>query len=135
MVRIGVEYQGDLRCRVKHAPSEQSFQTDAPIDNHGKGERISPTDLCAAALGSCMATIIGIQLKSKETDLSGMKVDIEKEMSNDLPRRIASLRTVITVPVEMTEAEKAILEDAAKTCPVYHSLHPDIDKSISINWA
>ena len=89
MVEINIEYSGDLRCRSTHGPSGCELITDAPVDNHGKGESFSPTDLVATALGSCVATIMGIYAQRNDFDLVGVKIHVEKHMSQDAP--VASL--------------------------------------------
>lgn len=134
MVKMTVNYQGSLRCEVTHGPSGQTFLTDAPVDNNGKGESASPTDLCAAALGSCMATIIGMQAESLGLDLYGMRIEVQKEMSTDSPRRIIQLSTEIWLPLELDAKQKRMVEQAAKTCPVHHSLSSEIDKPILFHW-
>jgi Predicted redox protein, regulator of disulfide bond formation len=95
MVKIDLRYAGGLRCAATHGPSGQTLQTDAPVDNHGRGESFSPTDLVATALGACMATIMGIAAERHEIDLRGMQIEVLKGMSADLPRRIAQLTTTI----------------------------------------
>lgn len=129
-----VKYEGSLRCTVTHEPSGGSFQTDAPLDNNGKGEAASPTDLCAAALGSCMATIIGMQMEKLGHDLTGMRVEVQKEMSNYKPRRIIRLSTEIWLPAKLDAKEKRTIELAAKGCPVHHSLNSEIDKPLHFHW-
>ncbi|MEN8734805.1 MAG: OsmC family protein, partial [Lentimonas sp.] len=95
MVTITIDYEGQLRSTLQHGPSGSKLQTDAPVDNNGKGESFSPTDLCASALGSCIATIVGMQMEALGVDLKDMRIEVRKEMSKDLPRRIASLETEI----------------------------------------
>jgi putative redox protein len=134
MVRITTAYEGGLRCRATHGPSGTTLVTDAPVDNHGKGESFSPTDLVATALGACMMTIMGIVAERHAIDLSGMKVETTKEMTSAPPRRIASLRTTITVPLPADHPQRQLLEQAALACPVHKSLHPDIDAPIDFVW-
>lgn len=134
MVKISIRYEGGLRCEAMHGSSGQKLFTDAPVDNHGKGESFSPTDLVATALGSCMATIMGIAADRHEIDLTGMRIEVTKEMSTDAPRRIARLATVIDVPVAMDHANRELLERAALTCPVHQSLHPDVEKPLEFRW-
>lgn len=134
MIEITVNYEGDLRCRATHTPSGNQLVTDAPVDNHGKGESFSPTDLVATALATCMATVIGIIGKRKEIDLTGMKVRVEKHMSQDAPRRIVRLPVAITLPLPPDHPERALLESAARGCPVHQSVHPEIDKPIEWHW-
>lgn len=126
MVAIDVVYEGRLHCRVTHGPSGQSFTTDAPTDHDGEGAACSPTDLVAAALGSCVATVMGILARRKQMDLTGARVHVVKEMTAEPARRIASLVTTVTLPARLTAEERTWLERAALTCPVHRSLHPDI---------
>ena len=133
-VRIDSVYQGDLRVAATHAPSRVTVVTDAPVDNHGKGESFSPTDLVATALINCMATIMGIKARSLGIPLEGMTLSVEKIMTAEPPRRIASLPVTITLPVKLTDEQKRSLIAAAEACPVAKSLHPDIAKNITWNW-
>jgi putative redox protein len=135
MVGITSTYEGGLRCRAVHGPSGTAILTDAPVDNHGKGESFSPTDLVAAALGACMMTIMGIVAERHGLDLSGMKAETVKQMTAEPPRRIAGLRTKLTIPLPADHPQRQALENAAHTCPVHKSLHPDIDAAIEIVWA
>jgi uncharacterized OsmC-like protein len=135
MVKISIRYEGGLRCEAVHGPSGQKLFTDAPVDNHGKGESFSPTDLVATALGSCMATIMGIVAERHQLDLADMKIEVTKEMSKDTPRRIARLATVIDVPLPADHPDREILERAALTCPVHQSLHPEIEKPLEFRWS
>jgi len=107
-------------------PSGQKISTDAPIDNQGRGESFSPTDLVATALGSCMATVMAIAANQRKIDLGGLKMSVKKEMSGDLPRRISRLEIEIFMPLSETHPDAKVLESAAMTCPVYNSIHPDI---------
>ena len=134
MVQMTVKYEGSLRCKVTHEQSGGSFQTDAPLDNNGKGEAASPTDLCAAALGTCMATIIGMQMEKEGCDLAGMRIEVTKEMSKYKPRRIIRLASEIWLPATFDEKQKRKIELAAKGCPVHHSLSSEIDKPIIFHW-
>lgn len=134
MVDIAVRYTGELRCEAVHGPSGATLTTDAPVDNHGRGEAFSPTDLVAAALPACMLTIMGIVAERHDLDLVGMTARTEKVMSQDAPRRIASLRTTIEVPLAADHPKRGMLENAAHTCPVHKSLHPEIDASIEFVW-
>jgi putative redox protein len=134
-VRIDSIYKGDLRVAGTHGPSKVGIITDAPVDNHGKGESFSPTDLVATALTHCMATIMGIKAKSLGLPLEGMTLSVEKIMSADAPRRIVKLPVTITVPVATTDEQKRSLIAAAEMCPVSKSLNPEIEKPIVWNWA
>lgn len=134
MIEITTEYQGQLHCHNTHGPSGNICETDAPVDNNGRGETFSPTDLVATALGSCMATIMGIVAARKEIDLTGMKITVAKHMSTELPRRIAKLDVRIEVPLAGTHPDRKLLENAALTCPVHQSLHPEIEVPIGWGW-
>ena len=130
MVRIDVTYQGGLRCEASHEPSGQTLITDAPVDNHGKGESFSPTDLVATALGTCIPTIMGIVAEREKIDLTSLRITVQKEMSAEPPRRIARLTTRIVMPKGLTELQKAKLEKAAHTCPVHQTLQGKVDMPI-----
>ena len=134
MIEITVRYEGELRCTARHGPSGTTLLTDAPIDNHGKGESFSPTDLLAAALPACMMTIMGIVADRHGLDLSGMTAETEKVMTAEPPRRIASLRTRLVIPLPADHPQRQLLEQAALACPVHKSLHPDVDAAIEFVW-
>ena len=130
-----VVYDGNLRTFGTHKASGTMIETDAPVDNQGKGERFSPSDLVATALGSCMMTIMGIKARDMELDLKGMKIEVQKMMKPD-PRRISGINLTFSFPdgLQLTEKQQRILENAAHTCPVIYSIHPDIDVQIAFNW-
>lgn len=132
MVTIDISYQGGLRCSATHQPSGNVIQTDAPVDNNGRGEAFSPTDLVATALGCCMATIMGIVADRKGISLEGMDIRVRKHMSTDTPRRISRLEVDLKMPLPEDHPERKLLEGAALGCPVHHSLHPDI--GVVMNW-
>ena len=134
MVPISVSYEGGLRCRATHGPSKNEFITDAPADNHGRGESFSPTDLVATALATCMSTVIGIKAQQKSLNVTGMKVSVEKHMSEDAPRRIVRLPIIIEIPLPPDHPERKLLEATALGCPVHHSVHPDIEKPVTFVW-
>ncbi len=134
MVTIRIDYKGKLRCEAVHGPSGRRVETDAPVDNHGRGESFSPTDLATTALGSCMATIMGIVARQRGLDLGGMRMQVVKEMSATPPRRIARITTEFHIPGEFPEADRKALEQAALTCPVYQSLHPELEKPVTFHW-
>lgn len=134
MIKITTLYEGDLHCSNTHTPSGSTFGTDAPVDNNGRGETFSPTDLVATALGSCMATIMGIVARRKHLALEGMRVSVEKHMSAEQPRRIAKLDVTIEVPLPADHPERKLLESAALSCPVHQSIHPDIEVPIRWVW-
>lgn len=133
MVQIDAHYIGDLRCEAEHVPSGVTLTTDAPEDNHGEGRSFSPTDLVATALGTCIATILGIQAEKHDFDLDGVEISVEKEMASS-PRRIDALRTDVKMPVALAPRTRERLERAARHCPVDESIHPDIDAPIAFHW-
>ena len=135
MVEIKIDYQGKLRCQSCHVPSGNTLETDAPVDNHGLGESFSPTDLVATALGSCMATVMGIVAERKEIDLTGLHVVVHKEMSADTPRRISRLPVEIQMPLLEGHPAAELLKNTALSCPVHQSLHPDLKVEIDWKWA
>lgn len=132
MVEIKLTYEGDLHCSATHLPSGNMLVTDAPLDNNGRGQAFSPTDLVATALGSCMATVIGIVAKRKELPVEGMIVHVRKFMSDDLPRRIHRLELDLRIPLSAGHPDRKLLESAASGCPVHHSIHPEIE--VVMNW-
>ena len=134
MVKISVRYEGQLHCSAVHGPSGAQLETDAPVDNEGKGESFSPTDLVATALAACMATIMGIAAKRHSIGLEGMTIETTKEMSADAPRRIVALKSKITVPLPENHPQRKLLEAAALGCPVHHSLDSQIQKPVEFIW-
>ncbi len=134
MIEIKVNYEGGLHCSNTHGPSGSIFSTDAPIDNNGRGESFSPTDLIATALGSCMATIMGMAAERKNLCLEGMVIKVGKHMSENQPRRIVILDVVVDMPLSSEHPDRKILESAALSCPVYQSIHADIKVPIKWNW-
>lgn len=134
MVAIEIIYQGELHCEAVHTPSGTKLATDAPKDNMGKGESFSPTDLVATALGTCMLTLMGIAAKRLDIDLNGSTVTVHKEMATAPVRRIGKLSVAITVPKKVSAEHQKLLENAALTCPVHKSLHPDVAMPVTFNW-
>lgn len=130
-----VVYEGNLRTSCEHLRSGSKIETDAPVDNNGKGERFSPSDLVATALGSCMLTIMGMRAEDMDVDLKGVKIEIEKLMKSD-PRRIGGINLTFHFPpsLTVTERQRTILQKAAETCPVINSIHPDIEVNTRFNW-
>ena len=128
-----VIYTGSLRTEAEHLKSGAKIITDAPTDNHGKGEAFSPTDTVATALASCMLTVMGIKAEDLKLNLKGTMAEVTKTMEAN-PRRISKVEIVITFPEKYSEKCKKILEHTAKTCPVLQSLHPDMEKLISFNY-
>ena len=131
-VEINSVYQGELRVEATHGPSGTTLNTDAPLDNGGKGESFSPTDLVATALGTCVMTILGLVAQRHQLDLKGTRVHVTKEMVTDPIRRIGSLQTIVTVPVGAMEdpSMRERMEAAARKCPVHKSLLAEIDAPI-----
>ncbi|MGB3590345.1 MAG: OsmC family protein [Nonlabens sp.] len=129
-----VEYNGNLRCTSVHLKSNTQLVTDAPIDNHGKGQSFSPTDTVAVALASCMLTIMGIKAASLDIDLEGSRAQVLKIMDSS-PRRISRLDVQFDMKSNSTDVKTiGLLEKAARSCPVAHSLHPDLELIIKFNW-
>jgi len=121
-VQIEVRYNGDLHCTVTHGPSGDRFLTDAPVDNRGRGEHISPTDLVAASMGSCMLTIMGIAARDRGIDIDGAHARVIKSMSAVPRRHISNLEVEITLPARLDAKSRAILQRVADGCPVRASL-------------
>jgi len=134
MVQIRIDYEGGLHCKAVHGPSGNVLVTDAPVDNNGRGEAFSPTDLVATALGVCMATVMGIIADRKGVSLEGLRLDVRKFMTTEGPRRIARLEVDLAVPLAGDHPERKLLENAALGCPVHQSLHPDIEVDIRWTW-
>lgn len=128
-----VTYIGDLRTSSVHLQSGTEILSDAPKDNHGKGEAFSPTDLVANSLAACMISIMGIKSRDLNVDLTGSTIEVTKIMQAE-PRKIAKIITVLNMNLATDDKTKIILERAAMTCPVMLSLHPDIEKEITFNW-
>ena len=129
-----VEYEGDLRTTCTHIRSANSFETDAPVDNNGKGERFSPTDLMATSLATCMITVMGIKARTMGFDLTGAKVEVEKLMKAE-PRRVGGINLTFHFPEalqSLDEKSKQILKHSGNTCPVQHSIHPEIE--VKVDW-
>ncbi len=133
MATSNITYVGDLRTVCIHLQSGTEILTDAPTDNHGKGEAFSPTDLVATALGSCMVSIMAIKSKELEVDLKDSTVSITKIMQAE-PRKIAKVIVALDMSISTSDKNKTILERVAMNCPVLLSMNPDIDKEITFNW-
>src|SRR5690606_36404486 len=130
-----IKYLGQLRTEMIHLASGSTVTTDAPVDNKGRGEHFSPTDLVATALGSCILTIMGIDTQEHQFNIDGTEIEIEKVMQAQ-PRKISAVNVHIHIKGQATytDKEKLIIEKAAKTCPVALSLHPDIQQNIKISY-
>ena len=130
-----VSYSGDLRTLATHLQSGSTFETDAPTDNQGKGERFSPTDLIGTSLAACMLTTMAIRAKDLEPKLRGAKMETTKIMTA-APRKIGSIVLKFHWPTDIhfTFEEQSRLEDIAWTCPVKESIHPEIKLEVDFNW-
>jgi uncharacterized OsmC-like protein len=129
-----VEYKGELRTVCTHLRSGNSFETDAPVDNNGKGERFSPTDLMATSLATCMITVMGIKARTMGFDLNGIKIEVEKIMKSE-PRRVGGINLFFHIPDDLKSVDdktKQILKHTGNTCPVWLSIHPEI--KINVDW-
>ena len=135
MATSKVLYNGGLRTTATHLQSSTAIITDAPLDNQGKGEAFSPTDLTATSLAACMFTIMGIAARTHEIDIDDASAEVTKVMGTE-PRRITEIHVDFTFPKKdsYSDKQKKILENAALTCPVNQSLHPDIKRPINFNW-
>lgn len=133
MATSKVTYLGELRTSSIHLASGSEIISDAPLDNHGKGEAFSPTDTVANALATCMFTVMGIKARDMEIDFSNSSAEVTKVMGTE-PRRITEIHVVFTMNISVSDKEKTILEKTAMTCPVFNSLHPDIKKEVIFNW-
>jgi len=128
-----VKYLGDKKTQAIHLRSNNIIETDAPPDNNGKGERFSPTDLLATSLASCMITIMSILAERENIPLQA-DAEVTKVMA-DHPRRVSEIHIHLKLKdFQYTEKQKKMIENAAYTCPVAKSLHPDIQQKITITW-
>ncbi len=128
-----VTYLGNLRTENQHLKSGNTFITDAPTDNNGKGAAFSPTDTVATGLANCMLTVMGIKARDMGVVLNGATAIVTKTMSAN-PRRISKIEVVFEMPSNVDFKSQKILENTGNTCPVHHSLHPDIEKVITFKW-
>jgi len=133
MIQISIDYTGKLHCNATHGPSGTILATDAPLDNQGKGESFSPTDLVATALGTCIATTMAIVAERYEVELKGMTVQVSKEMA-DAPRRVGRLTTEVHVPLSADHPQRERLEKAALGCPVHRSLAAEMERPTQFFW-
>ncbi len=133
MATSKITYLGDLRTTSTHLQSGTEILSDAPVDNHGKGQAFSPTDLLANALGSCMITVMAIKANDMGIELKGTTAEVTKIMQAE-PRRIKRLEVTLNMAAAVTQKDQTILERVGRTCPVYLSLHPDVEKEIVFNW-
>lgn len=134
MATSKITYTGGLRTNSVHLKSGNEIITDAPVDNKGKGEAFSPTDLLATSLGNCMLTVVGIAAQEHGFSIDGATAEVTKIMAED-PRRVSEIVIDLDFPKnDYSDKTKKIIERAANTCPVHHSLHPDIKKRITFNF-
>ena len=133
MIEIQIAYEGSLRTGCEHGPSSARLLTDAPVDNCGRGESFSPTDLLATALGACMTTVMGIRAEAEGWSLEGTRVRVEKHMST-APRRVSRLVVELDLPARLDEAARTALERVAWACPVTQSLHPEIELDVRFSY-
>ncbi|MDG2049037.1 MAG: OsmC family protein [Myxococcota bacterium] len=132
MVEIEAQYEGGLHTRSVHGPSGAELQTDAPVDNQGRGEAFSPTDLVASALGACMLTVMGIVADRHGWTLAGTRIRVEKHMVTEPLRRIGRLVVELTWAPGIPDSARGPLIRAAETCPVRESLHPEIEVDLKV---
>lgn len=133
METVRTSYLGDLRTEATHVRSGEKIITDAPLDNQGKGEYFSPTDMLAAALGSCMLTIMGIAARTHGFSIDGTDIKITKVMGT-APRRVVEIIVELFFPNEYSDKEKKIIELSARECPVANSLHPDLKQTLIFHF-
>ena len=134
MVEIEIDYEGGLHTRAVHGPSSAILQTDAPVDNQGRGEAFSPTDLLAAALGSCMLTVMGIVAQRHGWELEGTRARVQKHMVQDPVRKVGRLVVDLDFPAEIPESARPILLNTADSCPVKQSLHSEMEIDLRPHW-
>jgi len=128
--KIESNYLGGLRVLSTHLASNTEIITDAPVDNNGKGESFSPTDLVATALGTCMITVMGIYAEKNGILMPNVYSRTNKVMSST-PRKISKLKIeIIFGDNQLSDVEKQCLKDVALNCPVAKSLHPDLKQEI-----
>ncbi len=128
-----VTYLGNLRTECEHLKSGNTYITDAPIDNNGKGEAFSPTDTVATGLANCMLTVMGIKARDLKVVLDGSTALVTKTMASN-PRRISRIDITMELPANVGKKHQKILENTGNTCPVHQSLHPDIERIITFHW-
>lgn len=134
MVTFTISYDGSLRCSATHGPSGTRIATDAPKDNHGRGEAFSPTDLAATSLATCMITTMAIQTRNDGLALEGIRAEVEKHMTTTPPRRIARIVVRLNMPGGIPVSAREKLKSIAHGCPVALSLHPDVVQDVSFSY-
>lgn len=133
MTTSKVTYLGNLRTENEHLRSGNKYITDAPVDNHGKGEAFSPTDTVATGLANCMITVMGIKAAEMGVNMDGTTAEVTKTMAAN-PRRISRVDVLLHFPAGIDERSRKILENTGRSCPVLQSLHPEMEKNIIFNW-
>lgn len=130
MLTSTVHYHGELRTTCTHVRSGSAITTDAPVDNHGKGEAFSPTDLLATSLATCMLTTMGIRAMNENIPFPNASAEVTKIMGAN-PRRVTGITVVVNMAgLQLTEEQKKIMEETALNCPVAKSLHPEIRQDV-----
>ena len=133
MPTVSCRYSGELRCEATHHGSGAVLITDAPIDNAGKGEEFSPTDLLATSVATCMLTIMGIAAKSRDWSIEGSTAEVDKQMTQSGPRKVEKLRVHLKLPQHLSNEQRALLQRVAEQCPVKRSLDPSIQ--LELIWS
>ena len=133
MPTVSCRYSGELRCEATHHGSGAVLMTDAPLDNAGKGEEFSPTDLLATSVATCMLTIMGITAKSRNWSIEGSTADVEKQMTQSGPRKVEKLRVHLKLPQQLSNEQRSLLQRVAEQCPVKRSLDPSIE--LELIWS
>ena len=133
MPTVSCRYSGELRCEATHHGSGAKLNTDAPIDNAGKGEEFSPTDLLATSVATCMLTIMGITAKSRDWSIEGSTAEVDKQMTQSGPRKVEKLRVHLKLPQHLSNEQRALLQRVAEQCPVKRSLDPSIQ--LELIWS
>ena len=133
MPTVSCRYSGELRCEATHHGSGAVLITDAPIDNAGKGEEFSPTDLLATSVATCMLTIMGITAKSRDWSIEGSSAEVDKQMTQSGPRKVEKLRVHLKLPQHLSNEQRALLQRVAEQCPVKRSLDPSIQ--LELIWS
>ncbi|MFO7879434.1 MAG: OsmC family protein [Bacteroidales bacterium] len=134
MATSNIEYLGKLRTKNIHERSGNMLVTDAPVDNHGRGEAFSPTDLMSTSLANCIFTIMGIRAEEAGFSLIGATAEMEKTMASN-PRRVAEIKIDFDFSMlKLTEEQKELLRAVPPVSPVAISLHPDVKQNINLKF-
>jgi putative redox protein len=133
IMTASIVYTRDLHCVARHIQSGTIIESDAPCDNRGKGEKFSPTDLLCVSLGTCMLTTMAIRATDLEADINNSKAEVTKYMLND-PRRVGKIEVAVSLPANVSEEDRKILQYSGDNCPVMKSIHPEIELVINYSW-